>query len=257
MRPGQRHEEIVRLVQKAGEVPVEDLAERLGVSRETIRRDLAWLDAAGRVRKFHGGARAQSARAAGLAAEGPFASRLADRPRAKRRIAARAAALLAPGDSLFIDTGTTTLMFAESLVGLSNLVVITNSWRIAATVSANASHKVFLIGGAYGADAGETLGRFAVDQIRRFRAGHAFLTIGAANEAAVMDFDAQETEIAQAMIERVERVTVLADTAKFARGGVFDVAPWTAIDRLVTDGEPPLAIGEAMAAAGVEIIDAG
>ncbi|HEV7247766.1 MAG TPA: DeoR/GlpR family DNA-binding transcription regulator [Shinella sp.] len=254
MRPADRHEKIVKLVHKAGEVSVDDLARTLGASRETIRRDLANLDAMGRLKKFHGGARVRSNTAVEPAVEGPFALRMAENLPAKRRIAHAAASLLAPGDAVFIDTGTTTLILAEALVDLPALVVVTNSWRIAATLSANPDHKVFLIGGAYGADAGESLGQFAVEQIRKFRARHAFLTVGAIDEHAVMDFDAEVTEVAQTMIERVDSVTVLADASKFGKRGIFEVAPWSGIDRLVTDETPPAAIAEALKGAGTEIV---
>jgi DeoR family glycerol-3-phosphate regulon repressor len=254
LRPSERQDEIVRLVQRSGEVTVDDLAERFNVSRETLRRDLSYLDMLGRLRKFHGGARIRSESASELQAEGPFALRMADNATSKRKIAYAAASLLAPGDAVFIDTGTTTLLLAEALVDLPSLVVITNSHRIAATVAANPDHKIFLIGGAYGADAGQSLGHLAVEQIRRFRARHAFITVGALDESAVMDFDAQETEIAQTMIERADMVTVLADASKFGKRGIFDVAPWSAVDRLVTDISPPIPLEAAIRAEGVEII---
>ncbi|WP_019644244.1 DeoR/GlpR family DNA-binding transcription regulator [Novispirillum itersonii] len=254
MRPADRHDEIVRLVLKTGEISVDDLADRLGVSRETIRRDLTALDEMGKVRKFHGGARARSVAATEPPTEGPFAARMAENTAAKRRIAYAAASLLSPGDALFIDTGTTTLALAEALIGLPSLVIITNSCRVAATVSANPDHKVFLIGGAYGADAGESLGHLAVEQIGRFRARHAFLTVGAVDPSGVMDFDVQETQIAQAMMDRVELTTILADSSKFGRRGIFEVAPWHRVDRLVTDATPPEEITAALTAEGVDLL---
>jgi DeoR family transcriptional regulator, glycerol-3-phosphate regulon repressor len=254
LKRSDRHNEIVRLVHKTGEASVDELAHQLGVSRETMRRDLSDLDTSGRLRKFHGGARMRSNASAESSGEGPFTLRMGENTAAKRKIAYKASTMLAPGDSLFIDTGTTTLMLAEALVQLPPLVVITNSWRIAATLVGNAQHEVFLIGGAYGSDAGETLGQFAIEQIRKFRARHAFLTVGAIDHSTVMDFDAQETEIAQAMIERVETVTVLADSSKFGKQGIFEVAPWRAIGRLVCDQRPPPPIAAALEAAGTEIV---
>lgn len=255
MRPADRHEKIVRLVHKAGEISVDELAQTLDASRETIRRDLSNLDALGRLKKFHGGARVRSnPSVVEPSVEGPFALRMAENLTAKRRIAYAAARLLAPGDSVFLDTGTTTVILAEALVDLPALVVITNSWKIAATVSANADHKVFLLGGAYGADAGETLGQFAVEQVRKFRARHAFLTVGAIDGHSVMDFDAQVTEVAQTMIERSETVTVLADGSKFGKHGIFEVAPLSSIDRLVTEQEPPAVIAGALEVAGTEVV---
>jgi DeoR family glycerol-3-phosphate regulon repressor len=254
VKPSERHNEIVRLVHKAAQITVDELAARLAVSRETIRRDLANLDAVGRLRKYHGGARARTSAGAEPSAEGPFTLRMGENIAAKRLVAHRAAALLTPGDSVFIDTGTTTLLLAEALVDAPSLVVITNSWRIAATMAANGNHEVFLIGGEFGSDAGETLGQFAVEQIKKFKAKHAFLTIGAIDAATAMDFDAHESEIAHAMIDRVESVTVLADSSKFEKRGIFEIARWEDINRLVSDQRPPLALENAIKAAGTEII---
>lgn len=247
-----RHEDIIALLAASGEMTVEELAERLDVSRETVRRDLARLDAGGRLRRFHGGARAVSG--VEFEKEWPFAQRMAQNAAGKKRIAAAARELFQPEDSLFIDTGSTTVAFAEALTAHTALVAITNSPRIAATLAGNHSHKVFLLGGAYGADAGESLGPLALEQIGKFRARHAVLTVGAIDQTCVMDFDLQEAEVAKAMIERADRVTVLADHSKFDRGAVFEVAPLGRIHRVVTDLPPSEAMGRALAAAGIELI---
>ncbi|QFR34432.1 DeoR/GlpR family DNA-binding transcription regulator [Ancylobacter sp. TS-1] len=257
MQPTSRHEVILALVARSGEASVEVLARELGVSHETVRRDLSRLDTAGRLRRFHGGARAIGVPVAVPAAvtekEWPFAQRMAQNAAGKARIAAAASALFQPDDSLFVDTGSTTVAFAEALAGRPPLVVITNAPRIAATLAGH-GHKVFLIGGAYGADAGESLGPLALEQIGKFRARHAVLTVGAIDQTCMMDFDLQEAEVAKAMIERADRVTVLADHSKFDRRAVFEVAPLAAIHTLVTDQPPSEPMGRALTAAGVELV---
>lgn len=257
MHPSQRHEKIVSLLSKMGEISVEGFAEQLGVSKETIRRDLSRLDAIGQVRKFHGGARSVALAMAGAEKEGPFAQRMAQNFDAKRRIAEAAGRLFKPGDSLFIDTGSTTIAMAESLAKLTSLVIITNSPRIAATVAVNNSHKVFLIGGAYSADAGESVGPLAMEQITKFRADHVVLTIGAIDATCVMDFDLHEAEMAKAMIERADRITVLADSSKFERRAVFEVAPIAKVDRIVTEMQPSDQMARALKSAGVSLVIAG
>lgn len=255
MRPHERHQEILRLVGRHGEVAVDRLAEELAVSRETIRRDLVALAEQGRLQKFHGGAKLRPVSPTDTGGEGPFARRMAENLTAKRRIARAAASLLAPGDSLFVDTGTTTILFAEAIAGLSDLTVITNSIRIASLVANGGSKKVFLVGGAFSRDASETVGSMAVEQIARFRARHAFLTVGAIDGTGIFDFDEAETEVARAMIGRVDSVTVLADASKFERRGLFEVAGWDKIDRLVTEAPPPVSVAGAMNAAGtIEIV---
>lgn len=254
MRPHERHEEIVKLVNALGEVSVDELADKLGMSKETVRRDLVNLDATGRIHKFHGGARTPRNGVSETLGEGPFAARMSENQDRKRVIAQAAASLLVPGDSLFLDTGTTTLLFAETIASMSRLTVITNSSRIASIIAAEPDHKVFLIGGAYSHDASETVGTLAVEQILRFRARYAFLTVGAIDQSGLLDFDESETQIARAMIERVETVNVLADSSKFSKRGIFEVAPWAQVDRLISDDHPPKAIADAMAGAGTELL---
>lgn len=91
----------------------------------------------------------------------------------------------------------------------------------------------------------------------KFRARHAVLTIGAVDLSCIMDFDLQEAEIAKAMIERADHVTVLADSSKFDRRAVFEVAPLSRIDTLVTDIQPSDPMARAIAAAGVQLTGAG
>lgn len=254
MLPSSRHRAIIALLATAGELTVEELAERLAASRETIRRDLARLDAKGQLKRFHGGARAITTPAAVMEKEWPFAQRMAQNALAKQAIATAATRLFQPDDSLFIDTGSTTVILAEALARTQGLVAITNSPSIAATLAGTHSHKVFLIGGAYGADAGESLGPLALEQIAKFRVRYAVLTIGAIDPTCVMDFDLQEAEVAKAMIERADQVVVLADHSKFNRRAVFEVAPLARIDMLVTDQPPSEPMLRAIEAAGIQLI---
>ena len=252
--PSSRHDEIIALLARSGAMSVASLADHLRVSPETIRRDLAHLDTVGRLKRRHGGAKLVVSPSAVLEMEWPFAQRMAQNSAGKRAIAAAASRLFQPDDSLFIDTGSTTIAFAEALPAGQSLVVITNAPRIAATLAVDPTHKVFLIGGAYGADAGESLGPLALEQIAKFRARHAVLTIGAIDQACLMDFDLQEAEVAKAMIERADRVTVLADHSKFDRSAVFEVAPLARIDTLVTDIPPSEPMARAIAQAGITLI---
>ncbi|MCK0196622.1 DeoR/GlpR family DNA-binding transcription regulator [Ancylobacter sp. 6x-1] len=257
MTPRQRRDRIVELVRQHERMSVDALAEQLAASRETIRRDLAELDGRGWLRKVHGGASLPEPGSQGRVAEGPFSERLRENGPAKRAIARRAAALFRPGDSLFVDTGTTTLCFAEELALARGLTVITNSTPIAALAARGEGSTVFLIGGRYRESGGENLGPIAIEQLQRFHALHAVLTIGAIGRDGVSDFDEAEAEIARMMIRQARSVTVLADGSKFAGAGIFSVAPLAEIDRLVTDAPPPAAMADRLIADGVEVLLAG
>lgn len=254
MRPKDRQNFIAELVQKHGKVTVEDLAIQFNASRETIRRDLAAMDQQGVLRKHYGGARAgtPSGRAE---LEGSFAVRMAENVDSKHVVGRSAAALFRDGDNLFVDSGSTTAIFAEYLSRLRGVRVITNSLLVAEAMgSARNDHRVTMLGGDFDSDGKETLGPLVLAQINQIHAEHLVLTVGGIHPGGVRDFDIREAEVARAMIKNAAQVTVIADHTKFNRGGIFDVAGFDSITRCVTDVAPPEDIARAMSAAGVEIV---
>lgn len=246
-----RQKKLVEIVRKKEKASVEELAALLDASRETIRRDLTQLATAGMIQKIHGGATTPR-----ILGEGPFQQRLSENVDAKMKIAKTAAQLFCPGETLFIDTGSTTLLFAEEIAKIAGLTIVTNSTEIARTIAkANASSRAFLLGGAFSADNSQTVGTMVAAQIRSFRAHHAVLTIGALDRrTGAMDFNIEEAQVARAMIEQSENVTVLADQSKFNTLASFEVCPLAKIDRLVCDTRPPKNLGEGLEAAGGQFV---
>lgn len=242
------------MVRERERVTVDALAEALGTSKETIRRDLTDLADRGRLRKIHGGATLAEPRAYGPDFEGPFQARLLENADAKLAIARRAIQLFEPGETMFVDTGTTTLLFSEELAQASGFTIITNSAAIAASAARGTSNTTFLIGGEYRADGTESLGPLAVEQIARFHAAHAVLAVGSVEAVGILDFDLKEAEVARAMIAQARSVTVLADASKFGRGGLIKVAPLSAVERIITEVEPSGEIAIALKDAGVSVI---
>ncbi len=251
MTPSARRAEIVKIVRLRGSVTVDALAEALDISRETIRRDLSELARLGKVRKFHGGASLPA-----HPGEGPFRDRMSENAEAKIQIAAEAVKLVAPGETIFVDTGSTTLYFAERLAEIPNLTVVTNSAEIARVISSAPSQsRTFLVGGEFNADNRQTVGSLAVSQIRSFRAHHAVLTIGALDaRTGVMDFNIEEAQVARAMIEQAERITVLADSSKFERIASFEVCGLDRVSNLVCERPPAGKLRKALAEAEVDIL---
>ena len=254
MTPRERRTRIVDIVRQNERAGVDALAVALDISRETIRRDLTELARAGKIHKYHGGAMLPSVRG-----EGPFQQRMADNAAAKAIIAAAAVELFKPGETIFIDTGSTTLYFAEKLVELADLTIVTNSAEVARVMGqARGRHRVFLLGGEYSADNRQTVGTLAVAQIRSFRAHHVVLTVGGLDtRTGVMDFNIEEAQVARAMIDQADRLTVLADAAKFDRIASFEVCRLAAIANLVCDRPPAGGLGEALARTGTRIFPAG
>lgn len=248
--PKVRRARIAELVRKRGHVTVEALADAFDASHETIRRDLTALEEAGAVRKVHGGAKLPVVRD-----EGPFRERMGRNEAAKRVIAQKVARLVSPGETLFIDTGSTTLICAEETARVPGLTVVTNSPRIAETFATRGeSTAVFLIGGRYAPDNAETVGPLAIEGVRAFRADAAIVGAGAVDgEAGVMDVDFEEAQIARAMIDHADRVIVVADATKFDRRAAFAVCPLERVDHLVADRPPTGSLAAALDAASVAV----
>jgi DeoR/GlpR family transcriptional regulator of sugar metabolism len=250
MKPSERHSEILRLVRDSGKVTVDFLADHLGTSRETIRRDLTEMSLRGQVRKYHGGAERLD-----RATEGEFRARLHEQADEKRSIGRLAASLFDRDDTLFIDTGTTTLAFAEELASRPSMTVVTNSLAITQTIARSPEgHRVFMIGGEFLEEAAENVGPLAVEQIGQFTARDAVITVGAIDATGAMDFELREAEIARAMIAQARRVTVIADDSKLNRTALFRVCHLNQIHRLVVNSYPEPHLAEVLTAAGIEIL---
>lgn len=254
MNPADRQIEIVNIIRERNRVAVDELARILHISKETIRRDLTELSRVGKVYKFHGGASLPMA-----TGEGHFRDRMSENAAAKALVASEAVKLITPGETVFVDTGSTTLYFAEKLAEFSDITVVTNSAEIARVISLSSSHsKTFLLGGEFNADNRQTVGSMAISQIRSFRAHHAVLTIGGLDlRTGIMDFCIEEAQVARAMIEQAESVTILTDRSKFGRIASFEVCSLDRVTNLVCDQLPSEEIKSALLEAEVKIFSAG
>lgn len=248
--PRLRQEKIAEAVRRQGRVSVDQLAVRFKTSHETIRRDLAALAETGAVLKVHGGARLP-----GRQEEGPFRERMATNAVGKRIIAEKVTRLIAPGQTLFIDTGSTTLMCAEEIGRIAGLTVITNSTRIAAVLAERGNRTaVFLLGGRFDGDNRETVGPTAIAGVQGFHADHALITVGALDAGAgATDFNVEEAQVARAMIDNSASVIVACDASKFGRSAAFAVCPLERITALVTDRKPQGRLLAALSAAGTRV----
>ena len=255
-RPRARRERVLAHLARDGEASVEALAEAFDVSPETVRRDLAALAGAGLVQKIHGGARYVAPGGSWL--EGSLADRMGRNVEGKRAIAAKLARLLSPGDTVFLDTGSTTIFAAEALARSTDaprpLTAVTNALAIAQTLGRVPDVAVYLLGGAYGADNVQTLGPFAIEQIGQFRADHAILTVAALDAGGASDASADEAGVARAMRGQAAATIVLADAEKLGRRAPFGVCALGGIATLVSDGPPPPALAGPLADAGVRVL---
>ncbi len=254
LKPRDRRAKLVQEVGKRGGARVEELALLFDTSRETIRRDLNTLSEAGKLRKVHG-----AAKPPGLSVEGSFQQRLSENSAAKLEIARLALDLVAPGDTIFVDTGSTTLFFSQQLSQVENLRVITNSAAIADVVAkGNETAAVYLIGGRYDAGNREAYGPQAIAQIGSFYARRTFLTVASLDaHAGVADVNIDEADVAKAMIARSEELVILADSTKFGPSGPYTVSALDDISYLVTERRPDKSLMNGLRSSGVKVICGG
>lgn len=250
MKPHERQSQIEAIIRREGEASVEALSQRFEVSPETVRRDLGQLAERGRVQKVHGGARRPR-----LIQEPSHNQRETTATEAKAAIGRRLASALEAGETVFVDTGSTTLAASDSLASVPNLTIITNSCRLAERIArAGTDATIHLLGGRYGADNAQTTGAAVVEQLQGFRADRAILTVAALDpELGAMDASLEEAQIARAMMRNARTLTVLADASKFGRQAAYAVCATEEIDLVISDDNLDKAHREALRDKGVEL----
>jgi len=228
----QRKNAILEILKKEDEVKVLQLVEIFGISGVTIRSDLAELEREGLLRRIHGGAVNTK--------KSYYNMSLNDRMNVNREekilIAKTCAALIHDGDTLMIDSGTTTCYLARELSGHNNLTIVTNAMQIAEEFVYYNSVNVILLGGNLDLKYQFTYGNNTIAQLQNYRADKMILaTDGISPEHGLTTFHYQEAEVSRCMIDRSNSVIVVADHSKIGKEGFAYIAPLDSIDILVTD----------------------
>jgi len=228
---------------------VNELAKRLSVSTETIRRDLADLDARGLVRRTYGGAMRP------IAYEPALTERQSLMIAEREQIAAVAAAQIDRNDILMIGGGATTLHFARLVVAIAEpLTVITHAFSIAMVLAANSLIKVLMLPGQYDGREGLIHGADAVDALQRFSANKAFLGASGLTSEGPNDAAMPPGLIYGAMMRRSSRTFVLADHSKFNQPSLTVYGPWSSSMTLISDAQPDGDLGHAILEAGASVV---
>jgi DeoR family glycerol-3-phosphate regulon repressor/DeoR family fructose operon transcriptional repressor len=254
--PAGRKAELAAYVADTGQVTVGELAERFGVSIDTVRRDLDQLSADGVLVRTYGGAVSLSTV---TRADRAVDQRLSVQEQEKEKIGALAAALVQDGSTIMINGGTTTLAVARELRQHRDLTVATNNLLVPAALPPSAIRDIYVFGGAVRSITLATIGPVS------FRANGgaeldiscdlALIGVGAVNaDAGYTTSNLAEAAMMQEMISRAVRVAILADSSKFGRRLFAQVSDLSSADYLITDAVPPPDLAEALAAAGVELI---
>jgi DeoR family transcriptional regulator, glycerol-3-phosphate regulon repressor len=236
MNPNPRQLTLLSFVQAQGSVTVERLADTLGVTLQTVRRDVQRLADEGLLARFHGGVRVPGSTVENIAHK----QRENLHAEGKQRIARAVAQALPSGCSLILNIGTTTEAIARALLHHSGLRVITNNLNVANILSANPKCEVIVVGGVVrGRDRG-IVGEAAADFIRQFKVDIALIGIsGIEADGSLRDYDYREVKVSQTIIAHAREVWLAADASKFNRPAMVEVGYLSQIDRLFTDAPPP------------------
>lgn len=248
--PAKRRVELLRLLRARGPMTVNELADHFEVSGDTIRRDLDHLAAQGLLERTHGGAVAFENL---VHRDSTFNQRMGRQVSAKKRIAKAACGLVKDGETLLVNGGSTTRLFAAEL-NRRNLTIVTNNLSVPGAVPVECVRDIYLLGGQYKGDALVTVGPVLMSGVS-ITVDTAVIGIGGITvREGLTTTVLEEAMMIAAMIAAARRTIVLADATKLGERAFAHIAPLDRIQVLVTDEEPPGDLGEALSAARVDVM---
>jgi DeoR/GlpR family transcriptional regulator of sugar metabolism len=249
MLAAQRRDLLVERLRTDGRLVAKDLAAELGVSEDSVRRDLRELAAAGLCQRVYGGALPVSPAIA------DHAGRERVEPASKERVAVAAARLVAPGSTVILDGGTTALAVVRALPLDLVATVVTHSPTVAAALVDHRDVEVFLLGGRLFKHSLVTCGAAAVEAAQAVTADVFLLGVtGVHHEAGLTTGDADEAAMKRALARRAADTYVLASAEKIGAASRFAVLPLTEVTAVVTDADPGSAAVRDLVASGVELV---
>lgn len=229
-----RHNKILEMARRNGEVNVENLSKTFDVTLQTVRRDLAELAEQGRLARIHGGAILPS----GLRNIGyEHRSQLHDT--AKARIGLACADEVKNGSSLFLGVGTTCEAVARALIHREGLLVMTNNLNAVPILSVGGKNTIMVTGGRLRQSDGGLIGPQAVASVRQFKFDLAIIGCSAMDENGdLFDYDLDEVIVSQSVIENSQTTALVADNSKFDRHAPARIAPLSDLGLFCTDQAP-------------------
>ncbi|GAB5471841.1 MAG: DeoR/GlpR family DNA-binding transcription regulator [Rhodospirillales bacterium] len=244
-----RQQEIVDMARAKGRVLVEELAERFGLSLQTVRRDLNELCDQGLLARVHGGA-VLATGTQNLAYEARRALAAAE----KEAIGQACAARIPNNASLFINIGTTTEAVARALTQHQGLLVITNNMNVASILMANSGCEVIVAGGLLRRSDGALVGEATADFVKQFKVDIAVIGASAIDEeGALLDYDYREVRVAQALLENARQAFLVADSSKLTRSAPVRIAHIGQLSAFFTDSLTSPRLGNICNELGVEL----
>lgn len=235
MLSAQRRVHLLEILERDGRIVAKDAAAALGLSEDSIRRDLRDLAEAGRCIRVYGGALPVPA------ADRPFAERVGLETDSKERVARRAAERIRRGSTIIIDAGTTALALARLLPDDPTLTVLTPSPAVALAVVEHSPARVIMIGGELGRHSLVANGALAAEAIRRLSADACFIGVtGVHPEHGLTTGDLDDAATKRALAERSTEVYVLASEEKIGAVSRYPVLDVSEVTEVIRDPEEPV-----------------
>lgn len=248
----QRRQRILSIVESRRAARLEELSAALGVSQATIRRDLDELAAEGRVRRVHGGVVAIDERQS----EPHFDVKAVEAAAEKERIAHRAIELLSPGDTVYLDSGSTVLAAARLLRGWDRLTVVTNSLP-AVVELAGRGPRLIVVGGEFRERSQAMVGPLTHALLDSIHVDRALMgTYALSLEEGMTTTDPAEASTKELVLGRAREVILLADSRKVGTRSLVRAGRLEAIDILVTDDRIDEAAVRDLEQRGITVIKA-
>jgi DeoR family transcriptional regulator, aga operon transcriptional repressor len=246
----ERRREILGILDRDGRVLVNDLARHFRISQITIRKDLEVLDGQGAIERTHGGALPVQS---GALLDPTLREKEQLHRKQKARIAHAAVRLVEEGQSVLLDSGTTTTAIARALKNMARLTVITNAVNIAAEL-AGTDVGVILTGGTLRKNSFSLVGPLAERTLRQLSADILFLGVdGFDTSAGLFTPNLLESEVNRAMVAIARRTVAVCDSSKFGRRSLCNITPVSAVHEVITDKQIPKSDLRALKEAGVKV----
>lgn len=244
-----RREKILSLLQKTGKVSVTALSKELGATTVTIRNDLSALERDGYLMRVQGGAVIISNREASTTQ-----NREISHYAQKCAIAQAVAERVRDGNTLFINSGTTSVCVAEALKVRKNLNIVTNSLKVATELGSVSSFRVLLLGGVINSQYGFTSGDDAQTQLARYQADWAILAVdGVSARGGITTYHAEEATVDRMMLAGAKHVLITADSSKIGNAGFSRVSDCSPRLELITDSHADAQTVEQLVEQGVKV----
>ena len=243
-----RRNKIVEFLDEKGAITNAEIIETFGVSIETVRRDLDYLEKRGLLERVYGGATKRRF----MNVEPNYVSREKKNETEKIAIAKEAEKYVSQGDAVFFDLGTTVLYIADGVANM-RINAFTNSLRTAIAISEKGG-KVNIPGGELRCGEYALSGSIAEENMKRFNIDKAFIGVGGITENAITDFIPDEACLRKQIIENADKVIAVCDYSKFGVRAMCNVCKITDIDVLITDDKAPKKILKEIEKQGVKVI---